>query len=74
MWISVKDRLPEDNRDYLVFTTEKLQTVAFLDKWGDSEANRVVLWVPSDAMGAPESFINGDVTHWQELPEPPDLD
>lgn len=57
-WISVKERLPEDDSYYLTFTTEHTFEVYRYD--GDGE------WVTDWGDTA-----NHDITHWMPLPEPP---
>ncbi len=57
-WISVKERLPEDDGYYLTFTTEHTCEVYRYD--GDGE------WVTDY-----DDTANHDITHWQPLPEPP---
>lgn len=61
-WISVKDRLPEDGQEILIYVTVPgnmpIQVATCID--GDGE-----LWLDSGY-----SF-GDDVTHWMELPEPP---
>ena len=57
-WISVDERLPTEDENVLVSTTDGIH-VASVDEYG--------LWWPSagDACGFP------DVSHWMPLPEPP---
>lgn len=57
-WISVKERLPEDDNYYLTYTTEHTCVVYRYD--GDGE------WVDDW-----DDSANHDITHWQPLPEPP---
>lgn len=54
-WISVKDRLPEDNEVYVVFNGELalLATYRGHGKW---------MWVL-------DSYVVQDVTHWIPLPK-----
>jgi hypothetical protein len=57
-WISVKDRLPENDNDVLVYDTDCGIVIGWYDKEiGDFAADFIS---PLDA-----------VTHWQPLPEPP---
>jgi hypothetical protein len=63
-WISVKDRLPEIEGEYLAFG------------YSASDAARwiVVMYDPKDEFWYELSSDwdwTDDVTHWQELPEPP---
>ena len=62
-WISVKDRLPIEGKNVLVFIPYKkvnLHYVSYL------EANK---WYVPDRLGRYEL---SDVTHWLPLPEPPE--
>lgn len=74
MWISVKDRLPEDERDYLVITHNHYQTVASFQRYGSPAPNMLGWWMLSDAVGGSDADLTGVVTHWSELPEPPAQD
>ena len=57
-WISVKDRLPENDNDVLVYDTDCGIVIGWCDKEiGDFAADFIS---PLDA-----------VTHWIPLPEPP---
>ena len=60
-WINVKDRLPEDNTDLLVFASEGWRgifpAVYYRNTWQSSH----ILY---DGM-------LGNVTHWMPLPNPP---
>ena len=58
-WISVKDRLPEKDGDYLVYSTfELVDRLRFFDG----------VWWDYGAECQP-----GVVTHWMPLPEPPEV-
>ena len=54
-WISVKDRLPEYNKDVLVYTKMGYMDVDF----------------NKSSFSANFYRNNRDVTHWMPLPEPP---
>jgi hypothetical protein len=61
-WISVKDRLPEEDEDVIVFTDEQGERgihVASVDEDG--------VWCPSHGDG----WMFPTVTHWMPLPAPP---
>lgn len=58
-WISVKDRLPEDDADYLVWVADTC-TVERAMYYGDGE------WLTEDL-----DDLTRLVTHWMPLPEPP---
>lgn len=67
-WISVKERLPDDNHDTLL--------VCLLAKHEDAPSGEVV--VDTDAFYTSDGefrFWSGsnvyEVTHWMPLPEPP---
>lgn len=55
-WISVKDKLPEDDREYIVFNGNHALIATY---WGDGE------WIM-------DSYAIRDVTHWMPLQEPPE--
>ena len=57
-WISVEERMPEDNEKILVYTESGKSAVA---RWSQRQ-NR---WMASG---------NLSVTHWMPLPEPPEGD
>lgn len=61
-WVSVKDRLPEENCEYIVFVTdiegEKCVTV---DQWL-SHARHWFLF---------DDKAESEVTHWMPMPPPP---
>lgn len=58
-WISVKDRMPEDNATYLVYGRNGYGIV-FAVYYGDGE------WLTCDDL----TNITRFVTHWMPLPEP----
>lgn len=60
-WISVKDRLPEDYKEVLAYDSEHKEIViAFYD----SEYEE---WTYDD-------WYDGEITHWQSLPELPEVE
>ena len=65
-WVSVKDRLPEENKDVLVFTELGKMAVAFYEGgiyW--------YLYIGDNGEGGYE--LNGEkITHWAQLPKPPE--
>lgn len=58
-WISVEDRLPEDDARVLVCDTRE-DYVSIWEYFGDG------LWFGDEVIWATE-----DITHWMPLPEPP---
>ena len=63
-WISVKDRLPDAQKDYLVF--RRLPTRAVTIAWYAGENG----WLALDG----GFYTDGVVTHFMPLPEPPEED
>jgi len=59
-WISVDDRLPDDNEDYLIWDGGAMYTAQYTHKTKDDDG----YWLNWAA-----GFI--DVTHWKPLPVPP---
>lgn len=57
-WISVKDRLPEKNGDYLIYNTDGI----VWPYWYDKEYKE---WYDSSG------YLTESVTHWMPLPEAP---
>jgi hypothetical protein len=55
-WISVKDRMPEEGVDVLVYLNRKDADVDFVDR----ESGNFFY------------YDEGEVTHWRPLPEPPE--
>lgn len=62
-WISVEDRLPEIDEDYLVYTITGSQYMLIWD-WERNLFGELIDWGWYD-------FINVNITHWQPLPPPP---
>ena len=60
-WISVKDRLPEDDKEVLAYDSEHKEIVIALY---DSEYEE---WDYGD-------WYEGAITHWQPLPELPEVE
>lgn len=59
-WISVEERLPEENGYYLVYT-----------KYGYIEVERYKTWDDDDLDGGYWWEFEGLVTHWMPLPNAP---
>ena len=62
-WISVKDGLPKDDGDYLVYTREEYIGLFWFDR--DEKE-----WTEESDFPC----LEGYVTHWMPLPEPPKED
>ena len=62
-WISVKERLPEDNGAYLVYTQEEYIGLFWFDR--DEKE-----WTEESDFPC----LEGYVTHWMPLSEPPKKD
>lgn len=74
-WISVKDRLPEKNGEYIVTACDEgcpygegiwYSTVVVPSEFYNGEW----LWYE----GTQKYYLEGIVTHWMPLPEPPKED
>ena len=61
-WISVKERLPDDGKDYLVTDGAVCMVAAFR-----CDVNKFDFWTI-------HWWSNEEVTHWMPLPEPPKQD
>ena len=57
-WISVNERLPETDADYLAISRGQCYVVAWLNHWG--------VFYESDG-----PLNHSDITHWMHLPKPP---
>jgi len=56
-WISTKDRLPDDTKEYLCYTTKcKIKIAKYLPAFNHWQRHTVI----------------NNVTHWMPLPEPPE--
>ncbi len=64
-WISVEDRLPEDEQDYIIcilaYDGTKHVTTGTYNRWYNRWIDKIgIIWVPDR------------VTHWRPFPEPPE--
>ena len=64
-WISVKDRLPDDEKRYLICGLHGRIDIAYYQPIGDKFSNHEPFWQGSNCRFTV-------VTHWQPLPEPPE--
>jgi hypothetical protein len=64
-WISVKDRLPDDKKQYLICGLHGRIDIAYYQPIGDKFSNHEPFW-----QGSTRRFTI--VTHWRPLPEPPE--
>lgn len=78
-WISVKDRLLDDDQCILMVVQSEMQNVDYDtdEKIGDQYVNQEIaigyvsdgsLWINYDQ---DNYYRVSDITHWQPLPEPP---
>lgn len=63
-WISVKDRLPENETEVLIYCPKFVCTI------------KLAMWIEDGFFVEKEDLIikaapNGYCTHWQSLPKPP---
>lgn len=63
-WISVEERLPELGEMVLTFRCGKMQS----DYLGKNKHNPILIWTRECVQ------VNGNVTHWQPLPDPPQVE
>lgn len=63
-WISAKERLPEDDRTVLLWFGGEEAATGYLSNIG----------VPRRWFYIDESIVFAAVTHWMELPAPPQFD
>lgn len=72
-WISVKDRLPEKEGDYLVYTYVEDQYVCRFSNINYHKRKPVMEFrVNCECCYAEDDdFKSSDVTHWMPLPKPP---
>ncbi len=69
-WISVKDQLPEECEDVLVFNPKKRNRIALA--YFVVRENGEIFWsYDGTSGGSPEMQKKRVPTHWMELPEPP---
>lgn len=66
-WISVKDRLPEDGQDVLIFTNGKTTVAKFLANGLNGLLSEIGMFVDLEIKGM---YLN--VYNWMSLPEPPE--
>jgi hypothetical protein len=80
-WISVKDRLPEDHKHYLVISKIGIvQAPVFYNgcSYWDTElayySQRYARWMTGapTLKDVPENKVTFDVTHWMPLPKSPE--
>lgn len=57
-WISVKDKLPEEAKDYTVYNPSSYYNTIYTATWYGNKWNN----------------SNSFITHWMPLPEPPEGD
>lgn len=63
-WISVKDRLPEDNGKYLVCVDGDKINPPYVITW----------WFWNGKFEDFQYFPSRHVTHWMPIPEPPEVE
>tara|TARA_R110002126_G_scaffold275764_2_gene421179 strand:+ start:871 stop:1065 length:195 start_codon:yes stop_codon:yes gene_type:complete len=59
-WISVKERLPESDKQVLIHTN-----------FGDTYTCRLPVILSKNARISTKELKHENVTHWMEIPEPP---
>lgn len=69
-WISVKDRLPSTGTNVWVVWSETVQTIAYHRIGLGFACADGYQWEPAEFIDS-DPIPDGEVTHWQPLPEPP---
>ena len=69
-WISVEERLPEQEQTVLLVCKNGARFVGFYRFDYDGE----VQWKIWTALGSARKLNKGRVTHWMPLPEPPEVE
>lgn len=74
-WVSVKDSLPDDDRDVLAVSNGKVLIANYLDGESVMVANYLDGWVRyvEDECGDMEP-TGIDVSYWMEMPEQPEVE
>ena len=67
-WIPVSKRLPEEDREVLIFTKDKEINKAYhtLKEWSDTQWE----WFVFGTLGYSLTYSDDEVLAWQPLPEP----
>lgn len=68
-WISVKDRLPPECESVLIYSRGFLPISAYLIYL---TSNDPICWSVNDWSGNDTDIKLDDVTHWMQLPKPPE--
>ena len=71
-WISVNDRLPETDNDYLVLTESKDIFKAYFNEYSKEFGSYSDIY-DTDTLGYVDSewLKYEEITHWMPLPQPP---
>ena len=69
-WISVKDKLPPDNRDVLVYRPNMAMKI-LVDNYAWHYRDDDKEWYEDWALYGKDTNGNPVVTHWAYLPQPP---
>lgn len=67
-WIPVSERLPEEDKEVLIFTKDKEINKAYhtLKEWSDTQWE----WFVFGTLGYSLTYSDDEVLAWQPLPEP----
>jgi len=74
-WVSVKDKLPEDNKDRLLLCDTGQMAIGNYECYSNScdwYASGSYEAVSGEWNGTAHFHLDGDVTHWTDLPEKPE--
>lgn len=78
-WISVKDRLPEESGEYLVYVQypcyeEPIRSVVNYDQYCEAFGEWREFFDPHTLGWVGSEFEELDVLFWMPLPEPPEVE
>lgn len=64
-WIKCSDRLPAENKAVLAIGRWRMGACEWVERY-------LLAWYTSEGWAADQGLVNGQVTHWMPLPNPPE--